>query len=298
MLKVAIAGEKQILAETVKSLMSEKEIEITSIIPTTATQISDPGFQKLGASIIPQPKLYDKIDARLLDDSPDLLLTVTYFKKVPRELTDKLLCLNVHSGILPFWRGLNSNLWAILNGATSAGYSIHQMSDIYDGGDIYHILEAQVSDFSNFHQLSSHLLKELAKIIPTLLQDICRTKLLPIAQQGRQYTYTAKMLPKDGLIGDWNYEVDFYHRLFYIFGHDHGSGVFLIYKKEPLRIHALTRIEGLVGHPICVPGSVVYTDSKRRIGIQVKNGILVIESLKINGQILAAADVLRLGDRL
>ena len=45
--------------------------------------------------------------------NPDLIFLCGYNKLLRTDLLDKFIFVNVHAGILPKWRGFNSNCWAI-----------------------------------------------------------------------------------------------------------------------------------------------------------------------------------------
>ena len=47
--------------------------------------------------------------------------------------------LNCHAGILPKYRGFSANPWAIMNGETQIGYTIHRMDEKLDNGDIFYV---------------------------------------------------------------------------------------------------------------------------------------------------------------
>jgi methionyl-tRNA formyltransferase len=54
----------------------------------------------------------------------------------------RLGCLNVHSALLPKYRGMLPTFWALLNGEPETGVTVHRMVEGIDGGDI--ILQRRV----------------------------------------------------------------------------------------------------------------------------------------------------------
>jgi methionyl-tRNA formyltransferase len=48
----------------------------------------------------------------------------------------RLGCLNVHSALLPKYRGMLPTFWAIVNGERETGVTVHRMVEGIDGGDI------------------------------------------------------------------------------------------------------------------------------------------------------------------
>ena len=94
------------------------------------------------------------------DFLPDLIISIRFgqiFKpaliKIPR-----LGVLNLHSGILPKYRGILASFWAVLNGEKKLGMTLHYITDSgIDTGDIIGFSESEIdwnsSLFSNINML-------------------------------------------------------------------------------------------------------------------------------------------------
>ena len=69
---------------------------------------------------------------------PDVILVAAYGKLLPQELLDipRTAMLNVHSSLLPQYRGAAPINWAILNGDQETGVTIQYMASELDAGDI------------------------------------------------------------------------------------------------------------------------------------------------------------------
>lgn len=69
---------------------------------------------------------------------PELIVVAAYGKILPKEILDlpRLGCINVHSSLLPRYRGAAPINWAILNGETETGVTIMYMAEGLDTGDI------------------------------------------------------------------------------------------------------------------------------------------------------------------
>jgi len=69
---------------------------------------------------------------------PDLVVSVS----CPQIFGDELLqlprlgCINVHSALLPHYRGMLPTFWVLANGEQQTGVTVHYMSPGIDGGDI------------------------------------------------------------------------------------------------------------------------------------------------------------------
>jgi methionyl-tRNA formyltransferase len=70
---------------------------------------------------------------------PDLAFCASFPVKIPDDAlaTPRLGVLNSHPALLPRYRGPNPFGWAIRNGDTSIGMTIHRMVSEYDAGPIY-----------------------------------------------------------------------------------------------------------------------------------------------------------------
>lgn len=91
--------------------------------------------------------------------SPDLVISIRFgqifhenFIKIP-----KLGIINLHSGILPKYRGILASFWAILHGEKELGTTLHYITDKkIDKGDIIKISKSPI----NFNQtLSENIMK-------------------------------------------------------------------------------------------------------------------------------------------
>jgi methionyl-tRNA formyltransferase len=69
---------------------------------------------------------------------PDLVISVSCPQIFRRQLLElpRLGCLNVHSALLPKYRGMLPTFWAIVNGEHETGVTVHRMAEGIDGGDI------------------------------------------------------------------------------------------------------------------------------------------------------------------
>ena len=69
---------------------------------------------------------------------PDVILVAAYGKLLPQALLDipKTAILNVHSSLLPQYRGAAPINWAVLNGDKETGVTIQYMAAELDAGDI------------------------------------------------------------------------------------------------------------------------------------------------------------------
>ena len=95
--------------------------------------------QGLGVPVFQPAKLRDGTaleTIRQLD--PELIVVAAYGRILPQEILDypQFGCINVHSYLLPKYRGAAPIHWAILNGDQETGVTIMHMALALDAGDI------------------------------------------------------------------------------------------------------------------------------------------------------------------
>lgn len=91
-----------------------------------------------------QPKTLkdEAVQQELKALAPELMVVAAYGKILPQAILDipAVGCINVHSSLLPKYRGAAPINWAILNGESETGVTIMHVVAALDAGDI--ILQA------------------------------------------------------------------------------------------------------------------------------------------------------------
>ena len=92
---------------------------------------------------------------RLRELDIDIVLSVAANQRFKRELLDvpRLACLNVHSALLPKYRGLDGIFWALVHGETQVGVTVHLMNEDFDDGAIVGQQPFEVSPNDTLHSL-------------------------------------------------------------------------------------------------------------------------------------------------
>ncbi len=89
--------------------------------------------------------------------NPDLIIVVAYGMMIPKTVTDKYLCLNIHGSLLPKYRGASPIQTTLLNGDSEAGISIIKLSERMDAGPIVHTSSLPVTESDNCETLFNKL---------------------------------------------------------------------------------------------------------------------------------------------
>jgi len=95
--------------------------------------------QRLGLSIQQPPKIREPAAVEALRTAqPDLIVVVAYGQILPKSVLEmpRLGCINVHTSLLPRWRGAAPIQYAILHGDRETGVTTMYMDEHMDTGDI------------------------------------------------------------------------------------------------------------------------------------------------------------------
>lgn len=143
--------------------------------------------------------------AILRELKPDLIAVAAYGKILPVDILElpPLGCVNVHSSLLPKYRGAAPINWAILNGEDETGVTIQRMAEGIDTGDIL----AQVSTPIGINENAAQLLERLARLGAELLVETVReleTGSARATPQDESRASHAPMLSKELSPMDWS----------------------------------------------------------------------------------------------
>ena len=158
-----------------------------------------------GLTVFQPAKMRDGEALAILRElKPDLIAVAAYGKILPVDILElpSLGCINVHSSLLPKYRGAAPINWAILNGEDETGVTIQRMAEGVDTGDIL----AQVSTPIDANENAAQLLTRLAKLGAELLVETVRKLENGSARatpQDENLSSHAPMLSKELSPTDW-----------------------------------------------------------------------------------------------
>lgn len=112
----------------------------------------------------------------------------------------KLGCFNIHTSILPKYRGAAPIQYALLNGDTSTGVSIQRMVKEMDAGDLVHFHELPIAETETGGQLYTRLKFQAALSTNTLIDSILKNKLVFTPQDPKGVSFAPTLKKEDGLI--------------------------------------------------------------------------------------------------
>ncbi|MGL6058101.1 MAG: methionyl-tRNA formyltransferase [Culicoidibacterales bacterium] len=140
----------------------------------------------------------------VLDWNPDVIITTAYGQIVPDALlyAPKYKAINVHTSLLPKYRGGAPIHHAILNGETQSGVTIMYMVDKLDAGDMLAQSIVPIGSEMMMGELHDTLMVEGARLLLEMLPAFFVGEITPIVQNEAEVTLAPNISRAMELI-DW-----------------------------------------------------------------------------------------------
>jgi len=156
----------------------------------------------------------DVINA-LRELKPDLVVVVAYGQILKREILElpPRGCLNIHTSLLPKYRGAAPIQWAIAGGEKVTGVTAMFMNEKMDAGDIVFQSEVKIADDETGGMLHDRLAHEAAMLLGSTVGRLRVGAVPRQVQVESDVTFAPKLSKKDGRI-DWTMRADqIYNRI-------------------------------------------------------------------------------------
>lgn len=112
----------------------------------------------------------------------------------------KLGCFNIHTSILPKYRGAAPIQYALLNGDTSTGVSIQKMVKEMDAGDLVHFDEVAIAPEETGESLYNKLKMKAAVSTSALIEKIQNNKIVYTPQDPAGVSFAPTIKKEDGFL--------------------------------------------------------------------------------------------------
>lgn len=246
-------------------------------------------YNGFGIKLIPYEmmELYDS----------DLVISVIWRRILPERLIMRYEnVINIHGGILPKWKGLSSNSWAIINGEKEVGYTVHKISVDIDFGDIYKVYKIPINATDHYGKIKEDLRKLLCDDICSLIEKIVEKQVVPYSQEGVQFALTPLLHPEDGRI-DWNRNSQYIYGLFRTMSKPAGTGTYFVVKGRRYDISRMRIAESILDYE-CISGSVIGANNE---GVLIKtkdSAVIIMELMDDENRFVSPRSLLKIGQRL
>lgn len=159
-----------------------------------------------GLDVYQPTKLRDGSFTELLHSlKPDVLVVVAYGRILPEDALSVPTygAVNVHSSLLPKYRGAAPVQWAVLNGDTVTGVSTMYLAPEMDTGDVIFTEKTEIGEFETSGELFDRLMVMGAELLHKTLRAI-ENGTAPRSKQDESQASYVTMLDKSMSPIDWS----------------------------------------------------------------------------------------------
>lgn len=209
--RVGVFGYGELGATALETLILLGARVVALTVPSNR---SGPDFEliravaaRLGIPVLIQPpsSKIEPFAAALRAVKPDVILVWSYSMILPPAVLEvpRLGCVNVHGGLLPNYRGGHVMHWAIINGESETGVTLHYMDEAVDRGPIIAQAHVPIAWEDDALTVRAKLRSAGMELLRTWWPAIAAGTAPRIPQDHTQARYYRLRTPDDGLI-DWS----------------------------------------------------------------------------------------------
>ncbi|MCA9471315.1 MAG: methionyl-tRNA formyltransferase [Nitrospirales bacterium] len=211
----------------------------------------------------------------------DLIVVAAFGRILPKAILDlpPRGCVNVHSSLLPKYRGAGPIQWAIINGETETGITTMLMDEGMDTGPILLQEKVSIREEDTAKELSDRLAHVGGQLLVRTLRLWEAKDIVPLTQEHSGATMAPMLRKEDGVIS-WAQSAETIGNR--IRGLSPWPGAFTFCRQDRLMIWKARPYEGQTDSLSsgASPGTIVKLD-KQGIFVQTGDGILHITELQM-----------------
>ena len=232
--------------------------------------------------IIQPKRLKDaEITEKIREINPDLIVVVAYGKIIPKEIIDipKYGIINVHSSLLPKYRGASPIHSAILNGDKETGVSIMYIEEELDAGDVILKEYCEINEDDTLGTLHDKLKELGATGLEKTLKLIEDGNVKTEKQDDTKATFV-KPISKEQAKIDWtDTKENVYNK---IRGLNPFPAAYTFNEKnENIKVYKGEKIEKIYDGEF---GEIVEIINKKGPVVKVQNGGIILTEVKFEGK--------------
>ena len=214
-LRIVFMGAAELSCASLQALVASPEFQVLGVV----TQPDRPKGRDLKLQPTPVKELALRQNLPVLQPekarsetflgdlralAPELIAVAAYGQILPKSILDlpRFGCLNVHTSLLPRYRGPAPIQWAILNGDAETGVTIMKLDVTLDTGDMLAQERTLIGPEDNSATLHDRLARMGAELLVRSIPDYIAGKLAPRPQPAEGVSYAPKITRQDGRI-DW-----------------------------------------------------------------------------------------------
>lgn len=187
----------------------------------------------------------------------------------------RLGCFNIHTSILPKYRGAAPIQYALLNGDTSTGVSIQKMVKEMDAGDLVHFDELNIAPDENGESLYNRLKNQAAISTKALIEKIQNDKLIYTPQDPAGVSFAPTLKKEDGLLDFKNSDYKKIHNQ--IRALDPWPGTYCFLNGQRLKVFSIEKLQRSLK-----PGETSIEHGHLAVGL--KDSSIRLSSIQLEGK--------------
>ncbi len=217
--------------------------------------------------------------ASLHSMEPDLIMVVA-FRILPAEVftISPLGAINLHTSLLPKYRGPAPINWAIINGEKETGVTTFFINEGVDTGDMILQQRVEIGEDETAGELHDRLMNIGAELLLESANLVARGEAMPIPQPDETPSGAPKLSCEDGII-DWSQPSQRLRN--FIRGMTPYPGAYTFLKGKRLKV---SRIEISGYRPADLPGEVTAVSPKDGIYVSTGDGVVKVTCLQPEGR--------------
>ncbi|MCJ8342241.1 MAG: methionyl-tRNA formyltransferase [Cetobacterium sp.] len=233
--------------------------------------------------------------------NPDLIVVVAYGKIIPNNIIDypKYGIINVHSSILPKFRGAAPINAAIIAGDKESGVTIMHIAEELDAGDIILIGKTPISEEDTFLTLHDRL-KEIGAETLDEAVDLIEKGTAPREVQNHQMATFVKPFKKEDCHIDWNKDEETIFN--FVRGMNPFPTAYTLHNDKILKVYKVIKLNKQYEYGEI--GEIVDSIKGKGFVVKVAGGSLILSEIKPeNKKVISGGDSingghLKIGDKL
>ncbi len=246
---------------------------------------------ELGVPVLQPKNLKDQIFIKSLQNFNADVFLVIAFRKLPKEVWEipKKGTINLHTSLLPEYRGAGPINWVLINGEKTTGVTCFYINEIIDQGNIITQKKINLDQNITAAQLHNQMIIDGIEIVSETIKQITEEKINTIIQSENKDLKNAPKIHKELLRINWNEPINKIHNKIrglspYLDDNELLKDVSICpcawFKLNNKRV----KIQKTSICEVINNDSRIDTDNKNYLHINFKNKALALEMIQIEGK--------------
>jgi methionyl-tRNA formyltransferase len=215
MKRIIFMGTPELARVTLRALLNDPRLEVVAAVTqpdrpkgrdlkVQFSPVKELALEHKLAALQPERAREPNFIESLRGFAPELIVVAAFGQILPQAILDlpPYGCINVHTSLLPKYRGAGPIQWAIINGEQETGVTIMKMDAGMDTGPILTQTKTPITPEDNAQTLHDRLAELGAELLIQTIPDYIAGKIEPRPQAIEGVSYAPKIKKQDGLI-DW-----------------------------------------------------------------------------------------------